>query len=194
MGPGFVIIIWVLLLAAVCAAWLVALLLLVLGWKKKWPWLKWPAAVPVVLLPLGVALAACLFVYGIIRASIPSCVFKDHLNSVIPADVSALRSQIFWFADTGHTRLKFECSETTFEKLVPEDLRDHRASSEDLRSSYNSTAAPRWWRNPASFDIIYHRAESTFDGGKPRVFASEATTFCYDRGTREAQFEFLGID
>lgn len=80
MGPGFVIIFWVLLLAAVCAVWLVSFLLLIVARKKKWPWLKWPTAVPVVLLPLAVAAVACLFVYGFIRASIPSCVFKDKLR------------------------------------------------------------------------------------------------------------------
>ena len=198
MGAGIVILFW--LAVAAIYLFIVAVFcgLFLLGWFKKWMWLRWLAGLPAA----GMLLLAVLVTAGaIIGAAVfqkPTNVFKRAFDESPSSNVSDIQSSIFWFADTGSVYLRFHTTASEFRRLVPGGLVSH--SSEDMRQHTpieSGTEPPTWWTyqlNPRWIYFLRHDSGSIEHGPARRGFYSETEYFAFDPATGTAYYRFLGID
>ena len=193
MGSGFVIIFWGIILAFFALVWLGLVALTILGWNKKKAWLKWCAGIPaVIMLLIGVTLGGFI-ASGILRSMNPKAVFKDTFG-VPPAPVVAdIKSDVYWFADTGSIYLRFKTTEDDFRKLKLKGLveRTMDKMKEEVPFEIGSKA-PVWWTYEYRTDWIYLLRQGSY--AKQNGFISETEYFAYDRKNQLAYYLFLGID
>jgi hypothetical protein len=192
MGPGFVLMFWMLIAAIFGAIWIAAIVLFFISRRKKWKIAKWFSGSIVVALPLIGFLLASIIAYGVVRASIPKYVFKDTFHSTPGENVRNINSKVWWFADEGNVYIRFETDIDTFRKLVPEGL--PKVTKEEFeKKGWNETSDPPVWWKPtfSASDEIYLNAT---DFGNGKTFASEMTLFTYDSQHHVAYYHFIGID
>lgn len=192
MGAGCVIVLWAILASLLATIWLACFAAFAGARWKKWKVASWIAAVPVVLLPLLVAVFAGFVVFGVVRASIPRYVYADTFNEAPTPDVRNIQSDTWSFADSAHVFLRFEASGETFERILPEDMTKVSFVEFQNRGYADTVERPSWWADPtAETDEIFIRSSGW---GSGRRFAGETALLTYDRETRTVMYFFLGID
>jgi hypothetical protein len=192
MGPGFVLMFWLLIAAIFGAIWIAAIVLFFISRKKKWKIAKWLSGSVVVVLPLIGLLLASIIAYGVVRVSVPKYVFNDTFHRAPGDNVRNINSKVWWFADEGNVYIRFETDIDTFRKLVPESLPKVTREEFEKKGWNESGDPPSWWKPSfAPGDEIYLAAT---DFGKGKTFASEMTIFTYDSQHRVAYYHFIGID
>ncbi len=192
MGPGFVLMFWLLIAAIFGAIWVAAVVLFFISRKKKWKIAKWFSGSVVVVLPLIGLLLASIIAYGVVRASIPKYVFKDTFHNAPADNVRNINSKVWWFADEGNVYIRFETDIDTFRKLVPEGLSKVTREEFEKKGWNESADHPSWWKPPfAAGDETYLTAT---DFGNGKTFASEMIVFTYDSQHHIAYYHFIGID
>ena len=195
MGPGFVILFWLVVLAVLGALWLALAVAAYFGWKKKIGWLKWVAGIPAALMVFVGVLVGGFLALGVIASMNPSSVFKETFGVPASAATSDIRSSVFWFADTGSVYLRFRTSREEFRKLVPADLVAKSANEAKAVLPIEGGPHPDWWsfRYAQEWDYFV-RAKTDHDGPGKRGFYSESEYMAYDPSTGFAYYRYLGID
>ena len=195
MGPGFVILFWLVVLSVLAAFWLALVGATYLGWKRKIEWLKWSAGIPAVIIPVLGVLVGGFLVWGAINSAIPENVFKNTFGTPASTATSDIRSSVFWFADTGSVYLRFRTSHEEFKKLVPADFVAKSAEEAKQLVPFESGSKPEWWSFRHAEDWLYFvRPKPEHEGPGKRGFYSEWEYMAYDPRTGLAYYRFLGID
>lgn len=189
MGPAFVILFWLVLLAIASAIWVAGLGLYLAGCRRKSRWMKWVGGVPLVAVTLAMVLVVSLFAYGVVRSSNPRWVYEDVFGAKPTADVSEIHSSTWSFADSGYVLLRFKANRTTFDRIRPKEL--STTTREELRPSSASGGKPAWWREPSDRALIYAGATGF---GKGKEFASEWVEMHYEETIGTVFYSYLGID
>ena len=193
MGPGLVILFWLILAGIFGAFWLTSLVLFLIGWRKKKPWLKWLGLVPLAGLTRIASLGMCFFAVVTLRAITPRYVFADTFGQKPSTDVTNIKSKVWSFADEADVHLQFQASTETFRRLLPKDLR--RVTLEEYNSQMPIISGhtwPSWWRPVGESTTEIYLLNTGF--GKGKKFASETTLMTYDANTRVVQYFYIGID
>jgi hypothetical protein len=192
MGPGSVILFWLIIAGVLGTVWIGAFILFLVSSKKKWRILKWLSGLAVaggIVIALGIG---SLLAYGLVRSSVPKYVFADVFHSKPTKSIRDIKSKVFWFADTGSIYLCFQTDILTFRKLVPKDLPRITKAEFEEKGWHESGEHPSWWQAVVSdSDEIYFRAT---DFGKGKNFATETEWMTYDFQRQIGYYRFLGID
>lgn len=192
MGPGLVILFWLIIVGILGTVWIGALILFLVSFKKKWRVIKWLSGIAVT---GGAAIAfsiGSLLTYGLVRSSVPKYVFEEVFHSKPTNNISDIKSKVFWFADTGSIYLCFRTNISTFKRLVPKNLPRTTWVEFKEKGWHESGEHPSWWLLAVSdSDEIYWRATEFGKGGK---FASETEWMIYDFQRQIGYYRFLGID
>jgi hypothetical protein len=198
MGPGIVILFWLVVAGIYGFIFLVLAGLCILGWKKRWIWLKWLTGIPAACMALLAISLTLLLTCGILRSMNPRSIFKDTFGESASAEVKDIHSKMWWFADTGSVYLTFKTSETEFRRLVPSGLTERTAAEMERETPGESgSSAPSWWTYRYQSGWIYFlRNDDNFGQDKPakKGFFNETEYFAYDPNTKTAYYRFLGID
>lgn len=192
MGAGCVIVLWAIVAGILATIWLFCFAAFVAARWKKWKVASWIAAVPVILLPVLVAVFAGLVVFGVMRSSIPRYVYADTFNEAPTPDVRNIQSDTWAFADSAHVFLRFEANRETFDRIVPEDMTKVSFREYQSRNYADNLQRPGWWSDPtADTDEIFIGNPGW---GSGRQFAGETALLTYDKETGTVMYFFLGID
>ncbi len=192
MGPGFVILIWLIIAAILGTIWLGTLVLFIVAWRKRWKVLKWLSGIAVVGGVVVALAAGSLLAYGLVRNSVPRYVFTDVFHTKPTENIRDIRSKVYWFADTGSIYLCFQTDIATFRKLIPKALPKVTKAEFEERGWHESGEHPSWWQpNTSDSDEIYFQAT---EFGKGKTFATETTWMVYDSQRQLGYYRFLGID
>lgn len=192
MGPGIVIIFWLIIAGIFGSFWIGALLLFLFSKKKNWPIIKWLSGFAVVGgIIIGIAMTS-LLTYGFVRASVPKYVFADVFYSKPTNDIQDIKSKVYWFADTGSIYLSFSTDISTFRKLVPKHLPKSTKKEFENHGMVGSSAHPDWWLSTVSdSDEIYFTPPRNGDGEN---FTYESEWMVYNFQRKMGYYQFLGID
>lgn len=197
MGFGIVIIFWLFGATIFLVAFLVFAGLGIYGHKKKKSILKWIGIIPASSIVLiGVALVG-LIGYGTILSMFPSNVYESVFGISPPDSVTELKSDTFWFADTGSTYLTFKIPEAELSVIIPQRLEEK--SPDDFKGNMwhvSGSDAPSWWKFTINQNWKYFQRQHTY-ANRPvchRGFASEDEYIGYDTSTNTVYYRFLGID
>ena len=196
MGAGFVIILWLIALGIVGTIWIGLVVLCIVGWKKKKPWLKWLAGIPAALMLAFGLLLGGLFAYGTYEALNPNSVFKNTFGDRPSQKISDLHSSLWWFADTGSVYLRFKTTEEEFRHLAPKRLA--ALPMEEIKrqtpSEYGSEP-PSWWSYQFNPQWIYLFRDTSKPGStSTQGFHTEMEYFAYDPDNHIAYYRYLGFD
>jgi len=198
MGPGFVILVWLILAGIYGALVLVFLGLWLYGKKKNWRWLKWLAGIPAMGMTLAAVSGVSLLIYGVIDGCHPSSVFRNTFGTAPSAQISELKSDLYWFADTGSVYLRFKTIPEEFQRLIPEGLAKATQKEISDLSLFYQDGSPSWWNCQVNAHWIYYLREDhrhgSKDGPSKKGFYSETEIFAYDPETQTAYYHFSGID
>jgi len=195
MGPGVVILFWLIVLGVVGALWLGLVALAVVGWQRRIAWLKWTAGIPAALMAAGGLTLAIAVAYLMIDSARPTRVFENSFGQPVPESVSDLQSRLWWFADSGSVYLRFQVDEETFRRLVLADL--PARIPEEMRAELPGEGGgqPEWWDFTVAPGWIYYlRVESGGDKPAKKGFYWETEYLAYNPATGRAYYRFLGID
>lgn len=190
--PLLSLLLWGGLLLAVLGAWVCSGGAWFLGWRRRWPILKWSAAVACAFLTLIVAFGIVVFGYGCVRTSVPRYVFEDTFHRKPPPGTEVLHGKSGGFADSAGISLAFRTNRETFDSIRPEQL--HRGTLADYLSK--AATMPKWWRHPDEKSEIWLSESSprTFATKPPdQKFYSELTIMTWDPDGL-VQYEWWGID
>ena len=192
MGPGFVIIIWLIIAAFVGTIWLAFLILFLVGVFRKSRDLMWIGGLPVTLITIAALGIACLVGFGILRAMNPRYVYRDAFHQSPSPDVRHLRSKVWSFADEANVFMRFEASPETFRRIVPRDMEKVSYADYKKKMPGNNIKPPTWWSPPTeTTSEIYIRVP---EWGHGERFASEDTLITYDSSNNTVMYFYLGID
>jgi len=190
MGPGIVILFWLIIAAIFGFFWLIALGFFYFGIRRKKRWMAWLGGVPLFGSTFLVLLVMGLIAYLSVRASMPHFLYEDTFHQPPAPDVADLKSKTWSFADSADTYIQFTASKSTFERLLPPGSR--RVSYKDFQDQvYNNEIPPAWWTPPGPDDEIWLLQP---DYGKGKSFASETTYMAYNEKSRSVRYFYLGID
>ena len=196
MGAGVVILMWLIILGFFAVIWGILVAATIYGWKRKKMWIKWCAGVPAALMLFGGLLAGILTVYGLIDSMNPKSVFENTFGTPPSPSISDIKSNLYWFADTGSTYLRFNISEVEFRKLMPSGLTEctMQKIKADLPTETGSKI-PTWWTHDYQPGWLYFMRDD-FNKEQPQKkgFHSELEYFIYDPNSKTAYYHFLGID
>ena len=192
MGPGFVILIWLFIAGVFGSFWIAALVIFLIGRRKRSRLMMWSGGIPVVCLTTMALGIAGLFGYGIIRVTNPRYVYKDSFGEPPSTDVSRIRSKVYSFADEAHVFLTFKATPETVHRIVPKTLRRVSYGEYGRKMPGNNLVPPSWWKAPnESTSEIYLLAT---DFGEGKRFATETILVSYDNETKTVMYFYLGID
>ncbi len=195
MGPVFSILFWLILCAIYAGIFLFFAGLTILGWFKKWRWLSWLAGIPATLMVVLAVVVAGLYCFVIIDSMNPRSVYANTFGVKPAADVTDIQSDLYWFADTGSTYLKFRTTEDRFRSLLASDLSP--ITPEELGNyGLAGSSTPDWWdlKNDAEGWLYYFREHNHADDVADSMFAAEWELMAYDPGTGFVYYHFIGID
>ena len=165
----------------------------IVGRKRESRFLRWIGGAPLATLTVLCILAAVIFPYSLVRASVPRYVYEDTFHRKPASDVKRIQSHSWSLVDSAHVYLRFRSTYKTFKEILPQNLA--RVSYSEYREkmpALSDPAPPPWWSGPNDkTSEIYLLAG---DSGKKRLFAREATLMTYDFGTRTIKYCRLGID
>jgi hypothetical protein len=192
MGPGFVILSWLIIAGILGIVWIGALILFLISWKKKWRILKWLSGLAVAGGIVFALVIGSFLTYGLIRSSVPKYVFADVFHSKPTNEIRDIKSKVFWFADTGSIYLSFQTDISTFRRLVPKDLPKVTKAEFEEKGWHESGEHPSWWLSVVSdsYEIYFEATEF----GKGKTFATETKWMVYDFQRQIGYYRFLGID
>ena len=196
MGAGFVIFIKLFLAGIYAIIFAVLSLLALSAHRKKQAWLKWLAGIPAGAMVILGIFSGVIFVRGIIDAMNPRSVFEKSFGEAPSDAVADLKSETYWFADTGSIYLRFMTNEHEFRRLVPSrlELRTTTEMQENTPHEIGSEPPP-WWSYRIDNDWIYYLRENTDRGSTGKSgFAGEMEYFAFDPMEEYAYYKFLGID
>jgi len=192
MGPGFVILFWLLIAGVFGIFWMAGLVIFLIGKSKRSRLMMWLGGIPVASLTMIALAIAGLIGFGIIRATNPRYVYKDAFGERPSADVTTIRSKVYSFADEAHVFLTFRAAPETIHRIVPKYLKKVRYDEYCREMSGNNLTPPPWWKPPdQSTNEIYLLST---DFGQGKRFATETTVMTYDHQTKTAMYFYLGID
>jgi len=196
MGAGFVIMFWLIALGIIGAVWCGLVVLSIVGWKQKKPWLKWLAGVPAALMLAFGLLIGGLLAYGTLTSMSPNSVFTNTFHEAPSAKVSDIESSLWWFADTGSVYLRFKANEEEFRRLVPRRMTEHTMEAiKEAAPSESGSELPAWWNYQYQPNWIYFFRDNRKPGSpSTHGFSHETEYFAYDPKTEHAYYRFLGID
>jgi len=193
MGPGFVILFWLILAGIFGVIWVGSLVLFLVGrWKRK-AWLKWLGLIPLVGLTLFAFIAGSVLAVGIVHATTPKYVFFDTFGEKPTADITNIKSKVWSFADEADVHLQFQASPATFNHLLPKDLK--QVTLEEYKTKMPDIGGhewPAWWRPVDESDSEIYLLNTEF--GKGKKFATETTLITYDAKSKVVQYFYMGID
>jgi hypothetical protein len=193
MGPGFVILIWLLIAAIFGAFWLASLVVFIIGRRKKSRFMTWLGGIPLSGLTLLACLAIAVVGYGAIRSRNPRFVYQDTFHERPSSDVVAIQSDTWSFADSSHVYLRFHATENTFRRILPKDVpRVSYAEYREQMPVISGDSPPAWWIAPTEATSEIYLLNSAF--GKGKKFASETTLATYDSSKGIAEYFYIGID
>lgn len=195
MGPAFAILFWLIVSAVYGAIFLFFAGIFIVSWFKKWRWAAWLTGIPAGLMVIFAALLIGLYGFVIIDSMNPRSVYKNVFEAEAPTDVKDIKSDLFWFADSGTTYLKFNTTEERFKSLIPDDL--SQTTPEELsRFGFGSGDRIEWWdfRKDAPNWIYYFREHGHNDRVSGSNFAAEWELMAFDPETGNAYYHFTGID
>ena len=193
MGPGIVILFWLLMAAIFGALWLASLVVLIIGRRKKSRLMSWLGGIPLSGLTLFACLAIALIAFGVIRSRNPRFVYQDTFREKPSPDVAGIQSDAWSFADSGHVYLRFRASESTFRRIAPKDVpKVTYAQYKDQMPGIAGDSPPAWWAPPTEATSEIYLLNSNF--GKGKNFASETTLVTYDKDAGIVQYFYIGID
>ena len=192
MGPGFVLLFWLVIAGIFAAIWVGCLVLFFVARKKEWKLIKWLTALACGGIALLGLLVAGVFGYGMIRSSIPRYVFEDTFKTKLPVSVVDIKSKVWWFADEGSVYLCFSAEHDVFEKLIPPNIPKLTREEFTKKGWSENTPVMTWW-TPITSDTSEIYSLST-EFGKGKEFASESTLMTYDPKRKLVYYHFLGID
>ena len=172
----------------------ICLVVLGLGFWKKWPSIKRIGAVGLV-----ASLALLLVVGGCYNwmwspTTKPTAVFKSALGKVPPASVTNIQGEAGGFADSASIYVQFQTDEVTFRSLVPKTLQP--LSFGKWNSVEGLFHVPKWWV-PIRGDgtqLLFENHDPTNHKAGPRGFSSEATVMTWNPKTGLVQYGWSGID
>lgn len=191
MGGGFVLLFWMILLGAFCAAWMATFGVYCLGRDKGSKALQLLGGVPLIVLTL-IGIGVVGFVaYVWIRSSTPSFVYESCFHEPPTDDVTNLRSSYWSFADSKQVFLTFQAKPETFRRILPQNLRRMEFSDYRERMPLTGHQTPSWWRSPTETSEIYF-ADST--KGLSGTFYEETTLVTFEATTGTVMYFFVGID
>lgn len=192
MGPGIVIIFWMIIAAIFGGIWLFCLVLYILGRRYRKPIIKWMGLIPLATMTILAVTVGSLIAYRIIRSSIPRYVYADTFHEKPTSDVFQIKSEVFGFADSSHTFIQFKASQGTFEKICPDRLKPMTYSEYKDKLPMTNLENPRWWiETPANGTQIrmFHTK-----WGEGRQFAAETEYMTFDASSQTVQYFYHGID
>lgn len=191
MGGGFVLLFWIILFGAFCAAWMAAFGVYCLGRDKGSKMLKWLSGFPLAVLSL-IGIACISFVtIGLIRSMNPKHVFEWQFREPPTADVTDLRTSYWCFADSKQVFMAFHATQETVQRIVPARARRMKFKDYHERRMLDVHEAPSWWRSPTTTSEIY-LANSVEDAAQS--FASETTLITFEASTGTVMYFFQGVD
>ncbi|MHB1465324.1 MAG: hypothetical protein ACYCXU_09485 [Thermoleophilia bacterium] len=193
MGPLFVILFDLIAAAIFGAFWLTALIIFIIGRRKKVRPMTWLGGIPLIGLTLIAFTVIGLIGYSFVRSQNPQSVYEDTFQEPPSADVTEIQSDSWSFADSGHVYLRFQASDQTFQHILPKQL--VRVSYEQYmrRMPGTNLSPPEWWIQPSeTTSEIYLLNDSGSGGGKR--FATETTLMTYDERTTTVEYFYMGID
>lgn len=201
MGPGFALLVWLILAGLFAVVWLTAFLLWRLGRRRKWPVLAWPAGLATAALSLLGIFVAGVIAVGLLRSMNPKCVFEDCMNAKTTPGTSDIKSRVFDMGDTGSVYLSFRIPEGELRGIVPDRMQPSSMADWDTAMALNiDDGAPDWWkldRTPKPHYLAWLRVHDGSTPGGPhggKGFASETEYLVYDRNTQTAYYRFQGIE
>ncbi len=115
----------------------------------------------------------------------PGEVYKNTFGVHPSADVSDLKSRLYYFADTGEVFLQFKCNKATLDSLIASK---GMAIDPAPKSVWDET--PQWWLPGlgADWSECYSTENST------KGFAQEEAVLIYNPNTKQANYYWRGID
>jgi hypothetical protein len=192
VGPGFVIIIWLIIAAFVGSIWLACLVAFIIGKLRKSRLLMWLGGIPLVLITVLVVGVVGLVGFGIMRATNPRYVYQDTFHEKPSSDVRHLKSRVWSFADEADVFMRFEASVATFHRILPPNMEKVSYADYKKRMPGNNLEPPPWWSPPTEATSgIYIRVPKWGHGER---FASESTLISYDMANNTVMYFYLGID
>ena len=196
MGPGFVLIFWGFVFLVIAAIWLALVVTAIWGWRRKIVWLKWGAGIAAAMYAAGVVAVVGFFAFGVYWYSRPPEVFREAFREYPSREISELKSQQFFFADSGSVRMRFMTSPQEFKRLVPADLTMRSAEEVRRHLGIGSDTDLEWWTFQIDPSWLYALRETERDANRPgkRGFFWELEIFAYDPKSGAAYYIFSGID
>lgn len=192
MGPGIVILFWLVVAALFGGLWVASLAIFIVARKKNWRIAKWVSGVSFTGTSLLGILCLSLLSYGLIRAITPHFVFEEALGRKPPQNVTDIKSKVWWFADEGSTWLTFDADRVTFEALIPRNLQKMTLTEYQKVMGHYSGKKPNWWHPLDDPDVeIYFFSPPWGQGSR---FASEETLMTFSPATQRVHYQFIGID
>ena len=192
MGPGCVILVWLIVAAVGGGIWLGCVLLFLIGKLRKSRLIMWLGGVPLALVTIVVVGLVGLLGVAMVRAMNPSYVYEDTFHERPSPDVRHLKSSVWSFADEGHVFMRFEASPETFHRIVPRKMKKVSYSDYKKTMPGSNLKPPAWWSPPTeATSEIYISVPDFGHGGQ---FASETRLMTYDAATGTAMYFYIGID
>jgi hypothetical protein len=192
LGPGFVLAIWMLFALFCGVVWIAMVVAFIAGVRRRIRWLRWLSGYFVVGIPVAGIVIGGLNAYFLICSRNPTWVYTKTFHERPSSDVSDLRSELFWFADTGHVRLRFHAHRSTFDRILPKDMRLASDAEARMDTSCGFSREDREAWN----GVLGSQAEAFVPspGSLRRGFASERTSMYYDPESSTVVYCFTGID
>lgn len=138
---------------------------------------------------IAIPLVGLLYVAGIVglfwHNTRPGVVYENTFGIPPSADVTDLKSKLYYFADKGEVFLQFKCSRETLDSLIASQNLKMHADPQMLWSD-----EPDWW---GLGDGLSPR-EYYKSGVSRKGFMSEDTILIYNANTKQANYYWSGID
>lgn len=189
MSAGFVLVIWLLIAAVYGSFCLLFFVLYAIGKKKGIHSLMWAGGIPFIASAGFAVFCLGLMGYGFYTTSRPATVYEMTFGSAPSSDVTNIQSNYYYFADTGTTFLKFKASPATIAKLTAKGWTRLNAQGNQNAGPHTGTQTPEWYKPKITDTTVIYTAEKRIGD-----FASESETLVYDRVTKQAYYDFVGID
>ncbi len=192
MGPLCVILFWLLIASIFGIFWVPALVVFIIGKRRRSKLLMWLGGTPMVFLTAIAVAIVGLIGFGIIRATNPRYVFKDTFGEPPSGDVTEIKSKVYGFADEAYVFLTFKAAPETVHRIIPKDLKKLAYEQYEREMPGTNITPPSWWRRPTATTSEIYLFSPNFGDGKR--FASETTLMTYDQNTQTVMYFYIGID
>lgn len=166
MGPGIVLLFWLVIAGVVAVVWAGTLVLFFVARKKQWKLIKWIAAFAVGSITILGLIAGGIMSYGVVRISTPRYVFEDTFKTKPPSGVSDIKSKTWWFADEGSIYLCFSAERETFAKLIPAGLPKLTREEFQKKGWGEAAQSVSWWTPVTSDTSDIYFLSTEFGKGK----------------------------